>query len=63
MGVLPVLIAMTVGKKLLRELGALRFGVVVNLALLMAALPLKMVLRWGLNLKYLVYLPEIQTNI
>lgn len=63
MGVLPVLIAMTVGKKLFRELGALRFGVVVNLALLMAALPLKMVLRWGLNLKYLVYLPEIQTNI
>lgn len=63
MGVLPLAIAATVGKRLFRELGALRFGVVVNLALLMAALPLKMVLRWTLNLKYVVYLPEIQMNI
>lgn len=63
MGVLPVLIALTVGRKLFRELGALRFGVVVNLALLMAALPLKMILRWTLNLKYVVYLPEIQANV
>jgi hypothetical protein len=58
-----VLVAVTVGKKLFRELGAMRFGVVVNLALLMAALPLKMILRWTLNLKYVVYLPEIQTNV
>ncbi len=63
MGILPVLIAATVGKKLFRELGAIRFGVVVNLGLLMAALPIKMILRWFLNLKYVVYLPEILLNI
>jgi len=63
MGVLPVILATTVLKKTFRELGALRFGVVVNLGLLMAALPLKMILRWTLNLKYVLYLPEIQTNV
>ena len=36
---------------------------VVNLGLLMAALPIKMILRWFLNLKYVVYLPEILLNI
>jgi hypothetical protein len=63
MGVLPVILAMTVFRRLFRELGALRFGVVINLGLLMAALPIKMVLRWTLNLKYIVYLPEILLNI
>lgn len=61
--VLPAIIAMTVGKKLYRELGPIRFAVVVNLGLLMAALPIKMILRWFLNLKYVVYLPEILLNI
>jgi hypothetical protein len=63
MGVLPVLLAMTVLKRLFRELGPLRFGIVVNLGLLMAALPIKMILRWAMNLKYVVYLPEIRMNI
>ncbi len=63
MGLLPVLLAGTVLKKLFRELGPLRYGVVVNLGLLMAALPIKMILRWTLNLKYVVYLPEIRMNI
>jgi hypothetical protein len=63
MGVLPVILAMTVFKRLFRELGALRFGIVINLGLLMAALPIKMILRWTMNLKYVVYLPEIRMNI
>jgi Ca2+/Na+ antiporter len=63
MGVLPVILALTVLRRLFRELGALRFGVVVNLGLLMLALPIKMVLRWTLNLKYIVELPEILLNI
>jgi hypothetical protein len=29
----------------------------------MLALPIKMVLRWTLNLKYIVYLPEVLLNI
>jgi hypothetical protein len=63
MGILPVFLAATVFKKLFRELGAIRFGVVVNLGLLMLALPIKMILRWTINLKYVVYLPEILMNI
>jgi hypothetical protein len=29
----------------------------------MAALPIKMVLRWTLNLKYIIYFPEWFLNI
>ena len=29
----------------------------------MAALPIKMLLRWIFNLKYIVYIPEIFFNI
>jgi hypothetical protein len=54
MTVLPLLFAKTVGKKLFRELGAVRFGIVVNLGLIMMALPLKMVARWLFHLKYVV---------
>jgi hypothetical protein len=50
-------------KKLFRELGPIRYGIVVNLGLIMAAVPLKMVLRWLLSLKYVVNIPEIQLNI
>ena len=63
MTVLPVIIAMTVGKKLFRELGAIRFGVLINLALIMAAVPIKMILRWLFNLKYIVNIPDWQLNI
>jgi hypothetical protein len=35
----------------------------VNLLQLMAALPLKMILRWAINLKYVVYIPEYFFNI
>ena len=63
MGILPVIFANTIGKKLFRELGAIRFGVVANLGLIMAAVPIKMVLRWMFNLKYIVNLPDIQLNI
>ncbi len=62
-GVVPVALATTVMKRQLREWGALRYGLVVNLGLLMMAVPVKMILRWTLNLKYIVYWPDIQMNI
>jgi hypothetical protein len=37
--------------------------VFANLVLFMAALPIKMVLRWSFNLKYLVTIPEWFFNI
>lgn len=61
--VVPAVFARTIGRKLFRELGAVRFGIVANLGLIMLAVPLKMVARWLFNLKYVVYLPEILTNI
>ena len=65
MTIFPLLIAKTIGNKLFRELGPVRFGIVVNLGLIMAAVPIKMVLRWLFNLKYIVNLdiPGIDLNI
>jgi Ca2+/Na+ antiporter len=45
------------------KLGPVRYSVFVLLLLSMMALPIKMVLRWLFNLKYLVAMPEIFFNI
>jgi hypothetical protein len=44
-------------------MGFIRYMVFANLMLWMAALPIKMVLRWALNLKYIVAIPEWFFNI
>ena len=61
--VLPPLLAATVFRKMFQRMGFIRYMVFVNLLLLMAALPIKMVLRWSLNLKYIVAIPEYFFNI
>ena len=43
-------------------MGFIRYMLMANLLLFMAALPLKMVLRWTLNLKYIVSIPEYFLN-
>jgi hypothetical protein len=48
---------------LLEKLGIVRYGILMNLMLLMAALPIKMLLRWAFNLKYIVGIPEFFFNI
>jgi hypothetical protein len=50
-------------KKLITQGGLLRYSVMVGLLLFMASLPIKMVLRWTLNLKYIVAIPEYFFNI
>ena len=50
-------------KKYYDKLGVVRYGVFVMLLLSMLALPIKMVLRWLFNLKYIVAMPEIFFNI
>jgi hypothetical protein len=45
------------------KLGTARYSVFVFLLLAMMALPIKMVLRWLFNLKYIVAMPEIFFNI
>ena len=60
---LPPLMAVTVFRRFFDRMGFIRFMVLANLFLWMALLPLKMVLRWALQLKYLVAIPEWFFNI
>jgi hypothetical protein len=61
--VLPGLLAKTILKKYFAKMGPWRYAVFVMLLLGMVALPIKMILRWTINLKYIVALPEIFFNI
>lgn len=49
--------------KMLQELGVVRYGITAFLFLTMVALPIKMVLRWFFNIKYIVAIPWINMNI
>jgi len=60
---IPPLLARTVLKHFYRQMGRLRYAVMTLLLLMMVLLPLKMVLRWTLNLSYLVSVPEYLFNI
>jgi len=60
---LPPLLAKTVMKPLFIKMGFVRFFVLVTLIQFMALLPIKMVLRWTINLKYIVFIPEAFFNI
>lgn len=61
--VLPPLMAMTIFRGFFLRMGFIRFMVFANLVLFMACLPIKMVLRWAFNLKYIVAIPEWFFNI
>ncbi len=59
---MPPLLATTVFRKMFVKLGFLRYMLMSSLLLLMFTLPLKMVLRWVFNLKYLVHIDEYFLN-
>lgn len=61
--VLPPVLAKTIFRRIYNDMGFIRFNVMANLLLFMAALPIKMVLRWTFNLKYIVAIPEYFFNI
>jgi hypothetical protein len=61
--VLPVLLAKTLFKDYLAKMGPPRYYVGVFLFLMMMSLPIKMLLRWIVNLKYIVGIPEYFFNI
>lgn len=63
LAVLPGILAATVFRRFFFHMGFLRYMIFSNLLLLMAALPIKMVLRWAFNLKYIVAIPEYFFNI
>ena len=59
---LPPVLALTVFRKFFVKMGLIRYMLMANLLLFMAALPLKMILRWVINLKYIVAIPEYFLN-
>jgi hypothetical protein len=63
LALLPPLLAKTIMRPFFIRMGFLRFFILVTFLQFMAALPIKMVLRWTLNLKYIVFIPEYFFNI
>ncbi len=59
----PILLAKKVMPKMLEKMGQPRFYLMAFLLISMASLPIKMVLRWTINLKYIVAIPEFFFNI
>jgi hypothetical protein len=55
---LPPLLATTVFRKAFVKMGFLRYMLMSNLFLFMLTLPIKMVLRWTLNMKYIIHIDE-----
>ncbi|WP_290733747.1 hypothetical protein [Halobacteriovorax sp. JY17] len=50
-------------KELYEKSGAIRYYIFIFLFIIMMSLPIKMVLRWLINLKYIVALPEWELNL
>ena len=59
----PLILKVLFFRKLSREMGFMRFSVMVMLLLVMLTMPIKMVLRWTLNLHYIVGITEWFLNI
>lgn len=59
----PPLLAGTLWKDAYKRMGFVRFNILCMLLLMMLSLPIKMILRWTVNLKYLVAIPEFFFNI
>jgi hypothetical protein len=55
---LPLLLGRTVFREMRQAMGRPRYWLMALLLLMMFALPIKMVLRWTMNLSYLVSIPE-----
>jgi len=60
---LPPILAKTIFRGYFIKMGFARYFMLITLMQFMASLPIKMVLRWAINLKYIVYLPEYFFNI
>lgn len=60
--VMPPLMAITVFRGFFVRMGLIRYMVMSNLLLFMALLPIKMVLRWTINLKDIISIPEYFLN-
>jgi hypothetical protein len=59
---MPPIMALTFLRGYFQKMGLIRFMLMANLMLFMASLPIKMVLRWVFNLKYIIAIPEYFLN-
>ncbi|MDK1046333.1 MAG: hypothetical protein QGM45_11695 [Anaerolineales bacterium] len=59
----PPIMAITVLRKFFVKMGFVRYMVLSNLLLIMMMLPIKMVLRWTCNMKYIIAIPEYFQNL
>lgn len=62
-GVTPLILARTWFNNIYQRLGPWRYSLFVVLLLMSASLPIKMLLRWLFNIKYIVAIPEFFFNI
>lgn len=62
-GTLPLLLAKTLFKNVYARLGIIRYSIFVLFLLIAVSLPIKMLLRWSFNIKYIVTIPEFFFNI
>ena len=61
--IMPVILAVTVFKKLYKQMGVPRYATFMVLFTWTAIVPLKMVLRWTIDFKYFVNIREYFFNI
>jgi hypothetical protein len=61
--VIPLVLAKTLLKNVYKSLGPFRYSLFIIFMLLAASLPIKMFLRWGFNIKYIIAIPEFFLNI
>lgn len=59
----PLILAKTVCKKLFEEMGMVRYQTMMHMLLWFGLIPIKMLARWVLNLKYIVGIPEWFFNV
>ena len=59
----PVLLAKTAMKGIFAEIGPMRFYIMMHMMMWFALIPVKMLLRWTINLKYIVGIPEWFLNV
>lgn len=60
---LPPILGATLFKRMAQEMGMARYNVMMHLFLWTALVPIKMILRWTMSLKYFIGIPEWFFNV
>ncbi len=61
--VIPMVFAKTLFRRMYEQMGFIRYWFMMIHFMVLALLPLKMILRWTMTLKYFVFLPEYNFNL